>query len=127
VEIDIVFSAHLLLLYSIIFIANYMRISVNVVGRHLFNATKTEDGPSAVDTIRNFLSSSGVFTLLNDTGDTTDRKLEQPGLLELTPHIRDKCLGSSEHFLNIGLPILAEIVSQACVGALDKYEKWFQL
>jgi len=119
-DYGIVFAAHLLFMYSIVFVANYLRISVNVVGRHLFSLTQSSEGTTTLDDIRTALQYYGYFGFLNGSSDVPTRKFEEPGLLELTPHIRDKCLGSSEHFLLTGLPILADIVSQACVGTLEK-------
>ena len=115
-----VFAAHLMFLYSTAFIANYLRISVNVVGRHLFSLTQSSEGPNGIDIVRAMLPTSGILGLLNGSSVDPERKFEEPGLLELSPHIRNKCLGSSEHFLHTGLPILADIVMQACIGTMEK-------
>jgi hypothetical protein len=136
-------------MYSVVFVAHYMRIAVNVVGRHLFSATTPLDEPSAIDMARMMLPKTGLFGMLagsderaTATGRQTDlasmvmgfaqpdmstrgisieRKMDDPSVLEITPEVRDRCLGSTEYFLTTGLPILADIVHQACIGTLEKY------
>lgn len=117
----LVFASHLMFLYSSAIAANYVRISVNVLGRHLFSSTQGAEGMSTIDLIRNMLPTSGIFGLLNGTEQVPPRVLEEADLLDIPRHVQNKCLGSTEYFINHGLPVLADIVSQACLGALEKY------
>lgn len=116
-----VFASHLMFLYSTAIAANYVRISVNVLGRHLFSSTQDAEGTSTIDVIRNMLPVSGIFGLLNGTEQVPPRVLEEADLLDIPRHVQNKCLGSSEYFINHGLPVLADIVSQACLGALENH------
>lgn len=121
VGIAIAFTSHMLFMYSLVFIAQYMRISVNVVGRHLYASTTSPEGMSTIDMVRTMLPKTGIFAFFNATTPTPPRKVDEPDLLVITPAIRDRCLGSSEFFTGTGLPILADVVSQACIGTLAKY------
>ena len=111
----------MLFTFSLVLIAQYMRISVNVVGRHLFAATRSPEGATTLDAIRTMLPTSGLFGMLNGTEPEPGRKVDETDLLQISPAVRDRCLGSTEFFTGTGFPILAEVVSQACIGTLAKY------
>lgn len=111
----------MLFTFSLVMIAQYMRISVNVVGRHLFAATRSPDGATTIDAIRSMLPKSGLFGIVNGTEPEPGRKVDETDLLQISPAVRDRCLGSTEFFTGTGFPILAEVVSQACIGTLAKY------
>lgn len=117
----VVFSSYLIYMYSVVLLSTYMRISVNVVGRHLYSMSANAEAPSLIDMMRAMLPNTGLFSILNGGSEIPERKLEDDTILNLTSLVRDKSLGSTQHFIDHGFPILAEIVSQACIGTLEKY------
>lgn len=111
----------MLFTFALVFIAHYMRVSVNVVGRHLFASVNASEGASSIDMVRNLLPRIWFVPALNGSEPEPGRKVDESDLLQISPSVRDRCLGSTEFFMDTGLPILADVVSQACIGTLAKY------
>lgn len=114
------FTSHLMFIYSLTFLACYMRVIVNVVGRHLFEAADDSGGPSVIDMIRNMLPNNIVFSALNGSEPELERMQDSNELLMLAADVRDRCLSSTSFFLQHGIPTLADVISQACTGTLDR-------